>query len=117
VEVPAWKAASPVTPDFPSLVATHLFWGKPVTISQIAEDMKVSRRQVEHAIEQLRLDGTPICTGSPGVWLSQSAPELYAHAERLRSRAIHVLLGARALRATARRHERVQQTTLFGDAA
>lgn len=102
-----------MTPDFPSLVATHLFWGKPITISQIAEDMKVSRRQVEKAIEQLRLEGTPICSGTEGLWLSLDAQELYEQAERLRSRAIHVLLGARSLRATARRFERVQQTELW----
>jgi biotin operon repressor len=76
-----------MTPDFPSLVATLLFWGKPVTISQIAEDMNVSRRSVEHAIEQLRLEGTPICTGSAGVWLSVDTIELMRHAESHRSRA------------------------------
>jgi predicted DNA-binding transcriptional regulator YafY len=105
-----------MTPDFPSLVATHLFWGKPVTISQIAEDMKVSRRQVEKAIEQLRLEGSPVCTGSPGVWLSTDARELYAHADALHVRAARIHKGAEALRATARRHERVQQTTIW-DAA
>ena len=107
-----------MTPDWPTLVATHLFWGRDraVTIGQIAEDMDASRRSVEQAIEQLRLEGRPICTGSPGVWLSTDSRELYEHAERLRSRAIHVLLGARALRRTARGHERVQQTTIW-DAA
>ena len=106
-------------PDFPSLVATHLFYGsdRAISISQIAEDMRVSRRAVEQAIEVLRREyGTPICTGSPGVWLTTDSAELYAHAERLRSRAIRVLIGARALRATARRHEKQKQLGMW-DAA
>jgi predicted DNA-binding transcriptional regulator YafY len=106
-------------PDFPTLVQTHLFWGRDraVTIGRIAEDMDASRRSVEQAIEQLRRDGSPICTGSPGVWLSVDSRELYRNADALRSRGIKVLIGARALRATARRFERVQQTTLFGEVA
>jgi hypothetical protein len=47
------------------------------------------------------------------LWLTTDAAELRAHADRLRSRAIHQLLGARALRATARRHEKVQQQELW----
>jgi len=99
-------------PDFPSLVEMRLFWGRPVTISQIAEDMKCSRRMVEKAVEELRLSGRPVCSGSAGVWLSQSAPELYAQVEALRRRAIHQMLGARSLRQTARRFEKHQQLTM-----
>jgi biotin operon repressor len=107
-----------VIPDFASLVQVHLSWGKDraVTIGTLQEQLGVSRRAVEKAIESMRLEGVPVCTGSEGAWLSTDARELYAHAARLRSRAIHVLLGARALRATARRHEKVRQTTIW-DAA
>lgn len=104
-------------PDFASLVQVHLSWGRPVTIGTLQEQMGVSRRMVEKAIEQLRLEGVPVCSGSAGVWLSTSAPELYAHAAFLHARAARIHEGANALEATARRHERVQQTTLFGDAA
>jgi biotin operon repressor len=106
-------------PPWPDLLRTRLFYGRDraVTIGTLTEQLGVSRRIVERAVEELRLSGAPICSGTQGLWLSTDARELYAHAARLRSRAIHVLLGARALRATARRHERVQQTTLFGDAA
>jgi biotin operon repressor len=105
-----------MTPDFPSLVATHLFWGKPVTISEIAEDLKVSRRQVEHAIEQLRREGVPIITGSLGVHLTTSPEELRQAYRALRRRYIHQAIGARVLLETAKRFERAQQTTIW-DAA
>lgn len=103
-----------MVPDFPSLVATHLWWGRDraVTISQIAEDMEVSRRAVEQAIETLRLTGSPIISCAQGIYLSTDAQELDAAVDALRRRAIHQLVGARALRATARRFAKVQQTEL-----
>lgn len=102
-------------PAWSDLLRTRLYFGRDraVTIGQLQEQLGVSRRIVERAVEELRLSGAPICSGTEGLWLSLDARELYAHAERLRSRAIHVLLGARALRATARRHERVEQTELW----
>lgn len=106
-------------PDWPDLIRTRLMWGRDRarTIGSLQEQLRCTRRTVERAIEQSRLEGFPVCTGPEGVWLTTDAAELRAHADRLRQRAITQLLGARALRATARRHERVQQTTLFGDAA
>jgi biotin operon repressor len=103
-----------VIPDLSSLVQVNLRYGRDRarTLGELAEDMGISRRLVEKAIESMRLDGVPVCTGSEGAWLSVDSRELYAHAAALRSRAIHVLLGARALRRTARRHEKVAQTEL-----
>jgi biotin operon repressor len=102
-------------PAWSDLLRTRLFYGRDraVTIGTLTEQLGCSRRIVERAVEELRLSGAPICSGTDGVWLSTDARELYEQAERLRSRAIHVLLGARALRQTARRHERVQQTSLW----
>ena len=102
-------------PDMPSLVQVNLRYGRDRArkLGELAEDMGVPRRVIEQSIESLRKDGVPIVTGSDGVWLSTDSRELADAAERLRSRALHILLGARALRRTARRFERVQQTELF----
>jgi len=109
---------NPLVPDMPSLVQVNLRYGRDAarTIGDIAEDMGISRRAVEKAVESMRLAGVPVVTGSDGAWLSVDPQELADAAERLRSRALHILLGARALRATARRHAKVQQLGLF-DAA
>jgi len=90
-------------------------WGRDRarTIGSLQEQLRCTRRSVERAVEELRLSGAPICSGTEGLWLTTDAAELRAHADRLRSRAIHQLLGARALRATARRHEKVQQQELW----
>jgi biotin operon repressor len=102
-------------PDWPSLVYTRLWWGRDraVTIGSLAEVMEVSRRTVEKAVEELRRTGAPVCTGSDGVWLSNDADELEAQVEALRRRAIHQMVGARALRRTARGYRKQQQLRLF----
>jgi biotin operon repressor len=104
-----------MTPSWPDLIATHLFYGrdKAVTISQIAEDIGCSRRIVEQAVEHLRRDGAPICSGSEGVWLTTSSEELRAQYRRLRARYIHQAQGARELLRTARRFEKFTQETLW----
>ena len=89
----------------PETVARSLRLGRDSarTIGSIAEQFGVPRRTIERSIEQLRRSGRPICTGNDGVWLTQSASELQEQSQLLRKRAIQILLGSRALRATARR--------------
>lgn len=106
-----------MTPDLSSLVQVNLRWGQPRTIGDIAEDMHVSRRAVEKAVEQLRLDGAPIITGSAGVWLTTSPDELRAAYRSLRRRYIHQAIGARVLLKTARRFEKHVQAQLWSDVA
>jgi Mn-dependent DtxR family transcriptional regulator len=102
--------------DFASLLHSRLFFGRDgaVTIGQLAESLNVPRRQVEQAVEQLRRDGKGIITGSFGVYLSLDPRECERAAEALRRRAITILLGARALRRTARRMGAMRQMELFG---
>ena len=104
-------------PDWPTIIRTRLSWGAdhPVTIGQLAESMKVSRRVVERAVEQLRLEGQPLCTGSAGLWLSRDPAELRQHYQALRRRYIRQAVGARALLRTAIRFEKAQMT-LWGGA-
>jgi Mn-dependent DtxR family transcriptional regulator len=88
--------------DFPlaDVVYARLFWGKPRTIGELAEDLAVPRRMVEASIEELRRRGAPICSGSRGVWLTQDADELLDQYRRLRRRAIHQLANIRRMRKT-----------------
>ena len=50
--------------------------GSWLTIRQLAASLSVSRREVEEAIQQLRLEGNPIATGQHGVRLVNDADEL-----------------------------------------
>jgi Mn-dependent DtxR family transcriptional regulator len=95
------------------VVYARLFWGKPRTIGELAEDLAVPRRMVEASIEELRRRGAPVCTGSRGVWLTQDADELLANYRRLRSRAIHQLLNLRQLQKTANAMRGYHQETIW----
>src|SRR5439155_15965097 len=92
--------------DFPfaDILYVNLEWGADhaETIGELAEELNVSRRQVEAAVESLRRSGAPICTGSRGVWLSQDAEELLANYRALRARALRQLANLRGLQRTAR---------------
>jgi len=102
-------------PPWSDILALHLNRGRDaaVTIGQLQERLGVSRRIVERSIESLRRDGVPICSGPDGIWLTTDAAELRAQYRALRARYIRQAINARALLRTARRFERVQQTTLF----
>lgn len=59
------------------------------TIGELAEALRVSRREIEAAIQAARLDGVPIVSGSEGVWIGTDE-EALAWAERQHSRANHL---------------------------
>ena len=80
-----------------------LLYGVPTPISELADRLGVSRRQVERAVEQARVEGLPICTGPGGVWLTDDPAELRVQYRRLRSRYITQAVNARALLRTAHR--------------
>lgn len=77
----------------------HLGMGRDTatTLSELAERLRVPRRSIEEAVQEARLSGVPICTGSEGAWIAQDASEARSMADRLRSRAIHQMETARAL--------------------
>jgi len=102
-------------PPWADLVRVRLMYGRdrPRTLSALAEQLGTSRRIVEKAVEELALSGVPIVTGAEGAYLTQDPAELEQAALALRSRALTIMRRARALRLTARRHERVQQTTIW----
>jgi hypothetical protein len=61
-----------------------------VTLSTIAERARVSRREVEQAIQEARLHGHPLITSAKGAWLGTDA-EALEWCERARSRVLHQL--------------------------
>ena len=94
----------------PERLFANLFWGedRARSIGDIAEAHGCSRRMVEKAAEQLRADGSPICSGRSGLWLSDDPVELRHQYRALRSRAIGQMVNARRLLRTARAFERQQ---------
>ena len=80
-------------------VRAHLNVGRDSarTLSELADALRLSRRQVEQAIHEARMAGVPICTGSEGAWIAQDGQEARSMADRLRRRAIHQMETASAL--------------------
>ena len=66
------------------------------TIGDIAESARVSRREVEAAVQDARLHGVPVVSSSKGLWLGSDA-EALAWCERQRSRAIHLMESAQGV--------------------
>ena len=84
-----------------------------ITLSRLAEMTGHSRRAIEAAIHDARLQGVPICTDHRGAWLATTPQEAREQAQRLRTRAIHQMSTARALERAADAME--HQPTLWGD--
>ena len=105
-------------PPWADLIAVRLPYGRDraVTIGALQEQLGVSRRIVERAIEELRASGRPICTGSEGVWLGQTEAEVRACADALAQRLVTQYRTVRAMRQTAQRMRGVQQLSVW-DAA
>lgn len=104
-------------PPLADLVYARLPFGRDraVPLSAVAEQMGVSRRAVEEAVQSLRHGGKPIASGSEGVWVTHDPAELWETFRSLRHRIAAQSATAWALRKTARAYERndYQQTELF----
>lgn len=72
-----------------------------ITLSRLAEMTGQSRRAIEAAIHDARLQGVPICTDHRGAWLATAPQEAREQASRLRTRAIHQFETAQALERAA----------------
>ena len=86
------------------------------TLDQVGRQTRLARRDVEAAIETLRLEGQPIVGGPRGVKLTSDPEELGAYVEARRRRMASIYLGSRALRRTARRMKERTDLTLWGAA-
>ena len=85
-----------------------------ITLSRLAEMTGHSRRAIEAAIHDARLQGVPICTDHRGAWLAVTPQEAREQAQRLRTRAIHQIETAQALERAA---ERMADPLTLWDAA
>lgn len=99
----------------PAVLHAIRFYG-PLTINEVCTMTKLSRRDVEAAVESLRLAGEPIVGGNDGLHLTEDPVELENYVEARRRRMASIYLGSRALRRTARRLRERVDLTLFGAA-
>ena len=76
---------------------------RPQTKRELAARMGIPVRSVEEAIQSERLAGAPILSDADGYRVAMEPDELEAQARRLRIRAAHQFLTARAVRTTAKR--------------
>lgn len=92
-------------PDWATLVRTRLMYGRDRarTIGELQEQLGTSRRIVERAIEQSRLEGFPVISDGDGVYLAQTSEEVRACADRLNRRLISQYRTVRSMRRTAAR--------------
>jgi biotin operon repressor len=87
--------------------------------ADLAFVLGLSIRQVQSALQQLRLEGKPIYSDEDGMRLAQTADEACACADALRRRLVSQYRTVRALRATARRMQEAEdargRSTLWDD--
>lgn len=76
---------------------------RPQTKRELAARMGITQRAVEELVNTARHEGHPILSDSDGYRLTDDPKELEAQARRLRIRAAHQFLTARAVRLSARR--------------
>jgi biotin operon repressor len=74
----------------------------PSTIDDLRFRLGYTRRDVEEAVETLRLAGEPIVGGTEGLRLTEDPEELAAYLEARRRRMASIYLGSRSLRRTLR---------------
>jgi hypothetical protein len=82
----------------------------------LCSHLHASRRDVEAAVESLRLAGHPIIGGADGLRLTEDPDELEKYVEARRRRMASIYLGSRALRKTLRRLRERSDLTLWGAA-
>ena len=92
-----------VAPGVSAVTLLDVLSTSPQTKRELAAKLGCETREVEALVQSYRVDGAAILSDGDGYRLGASAAEVDACAQRLRRRAIHQLVTARALRATARR--------------
>jgi hypothetical protein len=87
------------------------------TIDELRLILRVPRREIEGAVEELRLRGEPIVGGSEGLRLTEDPAELEKYVEARRRRLVTIYAGTRALRRTLRYMQMERDLTLWEDVA
>ena len=94
-----------------------LLRGAPSTIDDLRLILRVPRREIEGAVEELRLRGEPIVGGSEGLRLTEDPAVLADYLEARRRRTAHIHRGTMRLRTTLRRMRERADLTLWEDVA
>lgn len=102
-----------MTGEQTAVLATISSFG-PTPIKDIARRCALPRRDVEAAVEELRLEGQPIVGGPAGLHMAASPSELAQYVEARRRRLVSVYAGTRALRRTLALWTGGDQQRLFG---
>lgn len=87
--------------------------GEFCTIAELAGRCGTPRREIEAAVERLRLAGEPIVAGPDGIRYTTDVGEIRAYAKGRRSRLASIARGTRELLKTARRLD-TTQPSLWG---
>ena len=85
---------------------------RPQTKRELSERMGIPARDVEEMVRLARLEGAAIVSDGDGYRLAASSKELDTQARRLRIRAAHQFLTARAVRQAARRMKEAEDAAL-----
>lgn len=85
----------------------------PVTLRDLAQWCHLSRRDVEAAVQALRLRGEPIVSSAEGIRLTTDPAEVNECATALRRRLVTQYRTCRAMQNTARRLSQTEQVTLW----
>lgn len=85
----------------------------PHSIDELRYRLNVPRRDIEAAVEALRLRGEPIIGGASGLHLTSDPSELREYVNARRRRALSIFRGSRALRHTVTKLQH-GDGTLFG---
>lgn len=74
--------------DYAPLLFANLKRGRDgaQSLSALSEGMGVARRSLEQAVQDLRRREYPVCSGSEGVWIAETAADLDGTLGNLRSR-------------------------------
>jgi len=91
------------------------FYG-PLTIEEVRAFVRLSRRDVEAAVEELRLRGEPIVGGHDGLHVTEDPSELEAYLKARGRRTAQIHRGTMRLRSTLRRMRERADLTLWGAA-
>lgn len=84
-------------------------------LGDLAADLGLVRRDVENAVQSLRLQGHPIvASGVRGVCLTDDPARLEQYVQQRRERGVSEYAGTRALRRTARRMREQADTAAHG---
>lgn len=95
-----------MTAEQRAVLAYTRAFGHAVPIRAIAHGLRLPRRTVEEAVQQLRLLGEPLVSDGDGIRYTTDPVEVRECANKLRRRYITQALTARALRHTATRLEK-----------